>query len=323
MLILAFFLMVAVVFSIIAVVTRPTKEQNAVQRRITEIVVSQAGREPAEIALPNHLKVTQASSFKLLDTLVASTWVSRRLQILIVQGQTQIAVGSFIMMVFAAAVVGFAAAWFLLGALLPSVGIACVAAYVPLGYLQFKRSRRIAAFNAALPDCIEMCARSLRVGNSIVAAIDIVATESPEPAKTEFAEVFKKQNYGLPLRDALLQMLDRVPSMDLQVFVTGILVQKDTGGNLPEILDRIVFVIKERLRIKREIRTHTAQGRLTGWILCLLPPGMLVLINLMNPGYSDVLFDMRSSATRCSTPGTGLLLVGAFLIRQIVNGIEV
>ena len=101
-----------------------------------------------------------------------------------------------------------------------------------------------------------------------MAAISIVAEQAVEPAKTEFGEVFKKQNYGLPLRDALMQLLDRVPSQDLRVLVTGMLVQKDTGGNLAEILDRILFVIRERLRIQGEIRTHTAQGRMTGWILC-------------------------------------------------------
>ena len=197
-----------------------------------------------------------------------------------------------------------------------------LSACAPLLYLQYRKRKRLAAFNAALPDAIDLCGRSLRVGHSLVAALSILAEEAAEPARTEFAEVFKKQNYGLPLRDALLQMLDRVPSPDLRVFVTGVLVQKDTGGNLAEILDRIVQVVRERMRIARDIQVHTAQGRLTGWILCLLPVIMLLLINLFNPGYSKTLFD-TATGHKLLYAGTGLLLLGGFLIRQIIHGIEV
>jgi len=167
-----------------------------------------------------------------------------------------------------------------------------------------------------------MIARSLRAGHSLVAAIAIVADQAVEPARSEFGEVYKKQNYGLPFRDALMQLLDRVPSQDLRVLITGILVQKDTGGNLAEILDRILFVIKERMRIQGEIRIHTAQGRMTGWILCALPLVMLGLINVVNPGYSNVLFT-DPTGRKMLYAGVGLLVLGGLIIRKIVNGIEV
>jgi len=155
-----------------------------------------------------------------------------------------------------------------------------------------------------------------------VASINTVAEQSVEPVSTEFREVFAQQNFGLPLRDALNQMLDRVPSQDLRVLVTGILVQKETGGNLAEILDRTANVIRERLRIQGEIRTHTAQGRLTGWILCSLPVVMLLMINFINPGYSDVLLDTAIGHMLIYV-GIALLGIGAMAIRQIINGIEV
>ncbi len=167
-----------------------------------------------------------------------------------------------------------------------------------------------------------MMSRALRAGHSMVAALGIIAEQAPEPAKTEFIEVFKKQNFGLPLRDALMQLLDRVPSQDLRVLVTAMLVQKDTGGNLAEILDRTVFVIRERLRIQGEIRTHTAQGRLTGWILCLLPIIMMFLINVVNPGYSKIMFE-DPMGQKMLYAGGGLLLLGGYVIRSIINGIEV
>jgi tight adherence protein B len=117
-------------------------------------------------------------------------------------------------------------------------------------------------------------------------------------------------------------MLDHVPSQDLRVLVTGILVQKETGGNLAEILDRTANVIRERLRIQGEIRTHTAQGRMTGWILCTLPIVMLLVINIVNPGYSKVLLD-TPTGHKLIYLGLALLGTGGLIIRQIINGIEV
>jgi tight adherence protein B len=124
------------------------------------------------------------------------------------------------------------------------------------------------------------------------------------------------------MRNALLQLLDRVPSPDLRVLVTAIMVQKDTGGNLVEILDRTVFVIRERLRIQGEIRVETAQGRLTGWILTALPVVMMVLLNLVNPGYSSILFH-DELGRKLIYISLGMLGVGSLIIRKIVNGIEV
>src|ERR1700753_325123 len=135
-----------------------------------------------------------------------------------------------------------------------------------------------------------MLARALRAGHSVVSAMEMLAENAQEPVRSEFAEIFRQLNLGLPLREALVQLLHRVPSSDLRVLVTAILVQKDTGGNLVEILDRTVFVIRERLRIPGEIRVEIGQGRLTGWILTALPVVMMVLLNLVNPGYSSILF---------------------------------
>ena len=156
----------------------------------------------------------------------------------------------------------------------------------------------------------------------MTASINVIAEQAQEPVRSEFSEVFKQQNFGLPIREAMAQMLERVPSQDLRVLVTGILVQKETGGNLVEILDRTAHTIRERLRIQGEIRTHTAQGRLTGYILCGLPIIMLVVINFLNPGYSDVLLQ-TPTGHMISYIGIGLLITGGLIIRQIINGIEV
>ena len=143
-----------------------------------------------------------------------------------------------------------------------------------------------------------------------------------QPARTEFGEVFRQQNLGLPLRDALLQLLNRYPSLDLRVLITALLVQKETGGNLVEILERTVGVIRDRLRIQGEIRTQTAQGRLTGWILSALPVIMLILINLINPGYSRILLT-DPVGRKLIYISVCMLITGTFIINKIVTGIEV
>ena len=167
-----------------------------------------------------------------------------------------------------------------------------------------------------------MLARALRAGHSVAGGMEMLAQSPQEPAATEFSEVSKQQNLGLPLRDAMMQLLDRVPSADLRVLVTAILVQKDTGGNLAEILDRTVFVIRERLRIQGEIQAQTAQGRLTGWILSSLPVVMLLLLNLVNPGYSKVLLT-EPIGRKLIYVCVGMIAVGSWVISRIVHGIEV
>jgi tight adherence protein B len=241
---------------------------------------------------------------------------------LIVQADSKSTVGGVLVQSAAIAAVAALAAFFFLHKILFVAAAGVVGALVPYLLLLFKRGSRLKKFENVLPDAVDMMSRSLRAGHSVAAAISIVAEEAVEPVRSEFAEVFKKQNYGLPLRDALLQMLERIPSHDLRVLVTGIMVQKDTGGNLVEILDRITAVVRDRQRIRREINTHTAQGRMTGYILCALPVVMMFLINLINPGYSNVLFEDPLGRIMLYA-GVGLLVLGAVVIRQIINSIEI
>jgi tight adherence protein B len=217
---------------------------------------------------------------------------------------------------------GSAITWLFAPMVLIAVAVGIPLSLVPFGILSVKRTSRVNAFDEALPECIDMLARALRAGHSVVGALEMLAGNAREPAGFEFSEVFKQLNLGFPMRNALLQLLDRVPSADLRVLVTAIMVQKDTGGNLVEILDRTVFVIRERLRIQGEIRVQTAQGRLTGWILTALPVVMMVLLNLVSPGYSSILFH-DPFGRKLMYVSLGMLAAGGIVIRQIVNGIEV
>jgi tight adherence protein B len=319
---LVFFTILIVIFGILAFTMRSTPEQNAVQRRIAALIIPRV--ESGNINGQENYKLTIAEpgTFGWIDALLGSSRFARKIKLLIIQSHNHVSVGTILTYVAGLALSAFLVVYYLTSMILIALVVAAIASYFPIAVLRLQRYRRITAFNVILPDCIETCARSLRAGHSIVASINIVTELAAEPAKEEFSEVFKKQNYGLPLRDALMQMLERVPSSDLQVMVTGMLVQKDTGGNLAEILDRTAAVIRDRIRIQGEIRTHTAQGRMTGWILFLLPVVMMLAINLVNPGYSAVLFKDPFGRKMLYT-GLMLLIIGGFLIRHIVNGIEV
>jgi len=202
---------------------------------------------------------------------------------------------------------------FALGILMAAVG-----AFAPLMVLRFKKSRRIAKFNDALLDAIDLMSRALRAGHSMSSSIEVIAQQSPQPLSSEFEACFQQQKFGIPFRESMLAMGERIPSDDLHFFITAVLVQKETGGDLTDILDRTTRLIRERIRIKGEIKTHTAQGRLTGWILALMPIGMLLMMNVITPGYSDLLFH-NWMGQRLLIAGAVLILIGGLIIRKIVD----
>ena len=205
-----------------------------------------------------------------------------------------------------------------------AAGFTCgvAAGYIPVFVLRVQGNRRLKAFERVLPQVAEMTARALRAGHSLPAAFSIVAEQAPAPARQEFAELFQKQRFGLPLREALMEMLERVPSQDLRVLVVAVLVQRETGGNLTVVLDRTSSVIRERFKLQGEILVHTAQGRLTGWILCALPVVLFVVLHIVNPNYTKDLTE-DPLGRKCLYTAVGLLATGALIMQKIINGIEV
>ena len=319
---IAFVAIMFVTFVSMAFLTRSTQGERAIDKRITSIFASGHGATSGHAEIAQILKVERISKFSWLNDLLQRYQVSKMLEVRIVQANSRTSPAKLLLSSVGFVIVGFAATSLFINNIGVQILVGAILGYGPFGILTFKRSRRITAFNTGLPDAIDMMGRALRAGHSMSASINIVAEQSAEPVRSEFGEVFKQQNFGLPLRDALMQMMDRVPSQDLRVLVTGMLVQKETGGNLAEILDRTAATIRERLKIQGEIRTHTAQGRMTGWILCALPVVMLVVINILNPGYSKVLLD-TPTGQKLTYLGLGLLVSGGLIIRQIINGIEV
>jgi tight adherence protein B len=320
LLIFTFVLLALLSFTIALVAMRPRATERLADLRLQSVLGSRGIVPQAEVAV--ELGEITKGPFWWIDNLLRDNNMFRSLQKLTYQAKSSWKPGSVIAITAMVATASTAAIYLIFNNIIFVALVASFCLFGPIAYLAWRRRRSIDSFERALPDAIDMCARSLRAGHSVVAAIGIVAEEAPEPTKSEFAEVFRKQNYGVALRDALVQMLERVPSRDLQIVITAILVQKDTGGNLAEIMDRVVNVIRDRARIQADVRVHTAQGRFTGWVLCLLPVILLLLINVVSPGYSKVLFQEGLGRKLLYAGGT-LLALGAFTINRIVHGIEV
>lgn len=323
MLLLSVFLGILLLcFVVIVVATRPSRDDKTVRERVGAIARNTNASSETSTDGSQLLRKSASGQFGWLDQAFSRYAPMQHLRQWIAQSGIDTPSSSVMVQSLVAAVLGYFVAALAVHLILVQIAAALVLAAAPWLRVAFVRYRRLNNFEKSLAQAIDMMARSLRAGHSISGSIDIVSQGSPEPAASEFAEVFRQQNYGLPLRDALLQMLDRVPSQDLRVLVTAMLVQRETGGNLVEILDRTSFVIRERQRIRGEIRTQTAQGRLTGWILTLLPVALLVLINLTDPGYSKILLS-DPTGRKLLYVGMGLIVLGAFTIRKIINGIEV
>jgi tight adherence protein B len=322
LLVLAFLSILLITFALVVAMTRRSPVEKTIARRMTEIRIIQNTVAGITTEATHLLKTKRTGRFGRFDKILEGFQFSRKLHLRILQAHSKTTPATLLLSSLGLFIAGYTVAWFFASMVLIDMACAAALAFLPYGMLSFKRSRRINAFNAVLAESIDMLARALRAGYSMMGAIEMLSKNAEEPAASEFGEIFTQQNLGLPLRDALLQLLDRVPSLDLRVLVTAILVQKDTGGNLAEILDRTVFVIRERLRIQGEIRVQTSQGRLTGWILSALPVVMLVLLNLLDPGYSSILLH-DPLGRKMIYISIGLLATGTLVIRHIVNGIEV
>jgi tight adherence protein B len=200
--------------------------------------------------------------------------------------------------------------------LAPFCGLA--AAILPLFWLTWRRKRRFAKFGSQLSGALELIARALRAGHSLSAGFQLVGTEVPEPLGAEFGRVFEEQNLGIPMDEALRSLCDRVPNLDLKFFVTAVVLQRQTGGDLAEILDKISHLIRERFNIYGQIQALTGEGRLSGVVLMGLPPVLFLAVYKLNPDYMMVLFT-DPLGRKMMLGAIVLQLLGAVVIKKIVN----
>lgn len=261
------------------------------------------------------------------ELLSAVPWLNRwmqkleiapRLRILLYQANLKWTVGGLILMAAAAFVFPGYLFYLRTGNIIFAllIGIACGGA--PFIYVRQKRKQRFNKFEEELPVALDLAVSALRAGHSLVAALGLVGEEGPSPVAGEFRICFEEQNYGLELRTAVVNLVTRVPLQDLKIVTTAILIQKDSGGNLAEVLDKTAYVIRERFRLKRQVRVHTAQGRLTGWILSILPFALGFGLYLISPEQMSLLWT-TPIGIKLLYIAVFMMITGALIIRKIVN----
>jgi tight adherence protein B len=216
------------------------------------------------------------------------------------------------------AVLAALALWALQINLVAAIGCGGAVVVLPLLWLSFRRKRRMTKLNNQLPDVFEMMGQALRAGHSLAGAIQLIYEQMPPPIATEFAQVYHEQNLGVKVEEGLQSMADRVDSLDVRFFVTAVMIQRQTGGDLAEVLDNISGVIRERIELAGLVRGLTAEGRLSGWVLFALPAIVFLGSFYLNPNYANVLLEDPRGQIMLMI-AAGMQLMGIAMIRWIVN----
>ena len=241
-----------------------------------------------------------------------------RLQELLEQSGTSVNVGKFVLGCGCLAGIAMLGVSYFLHSFVAEVAAAAGVVFVSLSLLQYKRTLRLRKFEEQFPEALDLVARALRAGHSFTTGISMVSEEMPKPLGPEFALLHSQQNYGMPFPDALADFARRIPVLDARFFVTAVLIQRESGGNLSEVLDNLAHVMRERFRVKRQMRVISAHGRITGWVLAGLPPVLGAVIMTINRESRDLMFG-DPLGQRMLIAAIALQLIGSLAIRKIVN----
>ena len=258
------------------------------------------------------------SSVPLLNRLLRRWSWSKRLQTLLTQAAWKIKPAKLALLSAVLSLICFLVSWTLLPSLALAILIGVSSGLCPILFASFKRAQRFSKFQRDFPEAIDLLNRAVRAGHAFTSGLELISNELSEPIATEFRTTFDEHNLGLPLRDALFHLTERVPLADVRFFVTAMLVHQETGGNLAELLENLARVIRERFKILGEVRIRTAQGRLTAGILIGLPPLLLLLLRFLNPDYVMLLFNdplgHKMLAVACT-----LQVIGAVVLWKVVH----
>lgn len=189
---------------------------------------------------------------------------------------------------------------------------------LPFMFLKFKRTKRLRAFEEMFPEALDLIARALKAGHAFATGLKMAADELSEPVGPEFRKTFDEQNFGLPLKDSLENLTFRIPILDVRFFATAVLIQRETGGNLSEILENLAHVVRERFKILRQVRVYTAHGRLTGYVLLALPAVLAIALSFINPEHMNMLFREHMGQILLMV-AIGMQIAGYIWIRQVVK----
>jgi tight adherence protein B len=321
--ILVFVVVALLAFGIGSFLDQRSSQARLLRERLTSVEKAAEPESTSELAL---LRDEMLSRIPALDSILRRSSSVSNLQTMLTQADLGIRAGNILMLCAISTVaVGTTV---LLGAtslnlpaqqatIFTAVG-AAVGAFLPYAYASYRRTKRFQKFEELFPEAIDTLARAVRAGHAFTTAIELIANEISEPIASEFRKLFEEQKFGLPVRDALINLTERVPLVDVKFFVTAVMLQRETGGNLAEILDNLSYVIRERFKILRQVRVYTAQGRLTMMLLMGLPPVIVVTLLLVSPEFIRPLFTDPIGHTFLLI-GIVLQTVGYFIIRKVIQ----
>ena len=295
-------------------IARPERAtEGALRKRLGQ------ARRSAGVAAGVQRQVQRLSNMPTFDRVLASrVEIVRPIERMIEQSGVETTVGVVLLSSSCLFMLGVVIGETWAGALWLGLVLGACLAVAPTVYLRFKRARRVRRFEELFPEALDLMTRAMRAGHTFITALGMVADELPKPIAAEFKLLHDQQNFGMPLNEALREFGERVPLLAAKFFVTAILTQRETGGNLTEVLDNLAKVIRDRFMVMRQVRTKSAHGRVTGWVLVALPPSLAVVLMIVNPGHFDPMLADRVGV-QMIVGAIVLQIVGALIIRKIVN----
>ncbi len=317
--IVVFIVVAAIAFAIGSMIDQRDARARLIRERLAS-VEKPAERAPGEdLALVRDEMLSKIPAF---DNLLRRSERISNLQLLLAQSDIDLRAGNLLLICLLSAVTCGVIAFLAGGSSQWAPIVAWVAlilgGILPYSYISYKRTKRFQRFEELFPEAIDTLARAVRAGHAFTVALEMISNEVSDPIASEFRKLFEEQKFGLPVRDALMNLTDRVPLVDVKFFVTAVMLQRETGGNLAEILDNLSYVIRERFKIMRQVRVYTAQGRLTMGLLMGLPPIIVVSMLIMNPSFVRPLFADPIGHVLV-VAGITLQTLGYFVIRKIIQ----
>ena len=309
------------VFSVIALVLVAIGSKASEQAKQVHATLDSAlatDKQEDRDALVNLRKHEQFSAIPWLNRKLDRIELAPRIQSLLYQADLKWSTGGLLAGCGLCFVVPAYLTYLRMDSVLMALPVGLLLGSTPFLFVFYKRNKRLALFQQGMPEALDLMVSALRAGHSLVAALGSVARECADPVGCEFRACFDEQNYGLELKTALDNLINRVPLQDLRIFATAIMIQKESGGNLAEVLDKTSHVIRERFRLRRQVGVHTAQGRMTGWVLTLLPIVLGIALYFVNPEMMSILWK-NQIGIKLLWSASIMIVIGGLIIRKIVN----
>jgi tight adherence protein B len=312
---LVFVVVALATFAAGSLVDQRRAQARLIKERLASVQKAPERAPDEELAL---LRDEQLSEIPALDTLLRRSARVSAIQDSLLQAGMKLRAGNFLVLcLLSGALVGIAA---LIWSRNPAIAWAAliIGGFLPYATVSYRRQKRFEKIEELFPEAIDTLARAVRAGHAFTTALEMICNEATEPLAGEFRQLYEEQKFGMPVRDALMNLTERVPLVDVKFFVTAVMLQRETGGNLAEILDNLSYVIRERFKIQRQVRVHTAQGRLTMALLMAMPPAVVAILAVFSPDFVRPLF-YDPIGHSLLVVSIALQTIGYFVIRKIIK----